>query len=121
MPSFWKDWLLFSIQDKSTAFVGTGVISEKLKQLDKDREYSFLSFFKTKGVEKQVKFYPVETAVPFNGFSFYKIDYNGELPESLKKAYDKMNELNLKKPRMPWFRLRKKENAPIYDVQRVNK
>jgi hypothetical protein len=30
--------------------------------------------------------------VPYNGFSFYKIVYKGEIPESLKKAYSQMNE-----------------------------
>jgi hypothetical protein len=35
-----------------------------------------------------------QNVIPYNGFSFYKIVYQGEFPESLIKAYQKMNDLN---------------------------
>jgi len=38
-----------------------------------------------------VKIYPIENVVPYNGFSFYKIVYNGKLPKSVTKAYQQMN------------------------------
>ena len=40
-----------------------------------------------------------ETVIPYNGFSLYKIEYKGEIPKELKKAYDELDELNEEKPR----------------------
>ena len=42
-------------------------------------------------------------------FSFYKIEYKGEYPESLIKAYQELNELNDKAPREK-FKKERKEN-----------
>ena len=64
--------------------------------------------FKNKAVEKRVKIHADETNIPYNGFSFYKITYNGELPESLIKANRKMNELNDEAPRKKYKKERKK-------------
>jgi hypothetical protein len=47
--------------------------------------------FKKEGLGNRVKIYKDENEIPYNGFSFYKIVYNGELPKSLIKAYQQMN------------------------------
>ncbi len=44
-------------------------------------------------------------------FHIYKIDYKGEFPESLIKAYQKMNELNDEAPRKKFKQERKKSGG----------
>ena len=45
-------------------------------------------------MEKQIKFSPPVNVIPYNGFSFYKIEYNDKFPKSLIKAYRQVNELD---------------------------
>ncbi len=45
------------------------------------------------------------------------IEYKGEMPESLIKAYEQMNELNDEGPRKRFEKIRKKTKAPLYDVK----
>ena len=91
--------LIFTTQGKSALFVGSAKINEKLKQLSIKRENVFKQPFIKKGVLKQVKFSGSKSVLPFNGYSFYKIIYHGELPEELLTAYSRMNELNNEVPR----------------------
>lgn len=91
--------MLFTIQDKCRKFVTTSLVEAKYKKLNKDRLEVFSDYFKQKEVDKQIKIYAGKDIVPFNGFSFYKIVYNGELPKDLIKAYDQINELDEEPPR----------------------
>ena len=91
-----SDTMMFTIQEQSNNFLGSAMINAKFNLLNKAREDAFMFDFKKKGVESRVKIYPGENNIPYNGFSFYKITYKGELPKSLIKAYFKMNELNNK-------------------------
>jgi hypothetical protein len=50
--------------------------------------------FRQKGVENRVTVHPEKITTPYNGYSFYKIVYKGELPKHLAKAYQEMDELN---------------------------
>ena len=54
--------------------------------------------FKKKGVENRVKILKVENTIPYDGFSFFKIAYTGDLPQSLIRTYRKMNELTKDSP-----------------------
>jgi len=85
------DSMLYTMQGKCTSFVGQSVINTKSEQLSKIREDAFLFHFKKEGLANRVKIYKDENEIPYNGFSYYKIIYNGELPKSLIKAYNKMN------------------------------
>ncbi len=85
------DSMLFTIQEKCRSFVGSAAINDKFEQLNKKREDAFLFHFKKEGVENRVKIISGENNIPYNGFSFYKIVYKGELPRSLIKAYKQMN------------------------------
>lgn len=102
-----KDTLLFTIQEKCIAYIGkTGIrdtgnyLTEGRKKVDfqfsrlvKEREKVVRSFFDEVSVANRIKFLKEENGVPYNGFSFYKVDYKGDLPKNLKKAYRQMNEL----------------------------
>jgi hypothetical protein len=85
------DSMLYTIQEKCNRFVGLSVINARFEQLSKKREDAFMMQFKKEGLDSRVKIYKDENEIPYNGFSFYKIIYNGELPKSLIKAYQQMN------------------------------
>lgn len=94
-----NDSLVFTVQDKCARFVDPNVVEAKYKQLKKAREERFLAEFKEKGLDNRVKILADKSIVPFNGFTYYKIDYKGDFPKSLLKAYSKMNRLNNEPPR----------------------
>jgi hypothetical protein len=94
-----KDSLIFTIQEKCYNVVDTAHVNEMFARLIEDRKKSFMAVFEEKNIDKRVKFSKNENVTPFDGFSFYKIDYNGEFPESLLKAYREINELNNEAPR----------------------
>ena len=66
------------------------------------------SYFKNKGVSDRVKIQDAKTTIPFDGFSYYEIQYKGDMPPELLKAYEKMNELNADSPRIKYRKEHKK-------------
>ena len=94
-----KDTQIFTIQEKCAQIVDPGVVEAKFNQLKKARENEFLARFKEEGLDNRVKFSKGKNVIPYNGFSFYQIDYEGDFPESLKKAYERINKLNNEAPR----------------------
>jgi hypothetical protein len=93
------DRLLFSINDKCLALIGEKTLDKQFRQLVHDRENRFVDYFKNKQIADQVKMNPYENKVPYNGFSFYKIDYKEEFPGELIKAFTSLQELNDAPPR----------------------
>ena len=112
-----NDSMLFTIQDKCTRLVGIQLIQTRYKQLNRDREQAFMQYFKKKNVDKQLTFSSGKNLVPYNGFSYYKLSYNGEFPKHLMKAYRKMNELNNESPRDK-FKEERKENPGFQQQSR---
>jgi len=108
-----SDTLMFTIQEKCNNFVGSAIVNAKFNKLNKDREEAFMSLFKKKSVENRIKIHPGENTIPYNGFSFYKIVYNGELPESLIRANQQMDELNNEAPRKKFEKEREKNEGLI--------
>jgi hypothetical protein len=98
------DTLLFSIQEKCLNYVGKHTVDQQYKKLVEKREKEFLSMFYPEGSGRRVKMFPSENVIPFDGFSYFKIDYSGDLPEYLRKAYDKMNLLDDEMPRRKYFK-----------------
>jgi hypothetical protein len=105
--------MLFTIQEKCNKFIGSAIVNAKFKQLNKEREDAFMFDFKKNGVQNCVKMSIGENNIPYNGFSFYKIAYKGEIPEALLKAYRKMNELNDEAPRKKFKNDRKKNRKAL--------
>ncbi len=102
-----QDSMLFTIQEKCEYLVGKDILNRKFDQLVKEREHVFMEYFKANKTEKQVRFFTNENAIPFNGFSYFKIEYKGDIPKSLVDAYEKLNELNTESPRDKYLKLRK--------------
>jgi hypothetical protein len=113
LKSHIKDSLIFTIQEECTQIIDSSSVNAKFNQLIKERETAFISYFKKKGVDKQIEISNSEFVIPYNGFSFYKIEYNGEIPESLIKAYQEMNELNNEVPRKKYKQERKKTESRL--------
>lgn len=90
---------IFTIQEKCSHVVTPAFVDARLAQLNKARENVFISYFKEKGVGNRVKFNTPQNVIPYNGFSYFKIDYKGELPDYLVQAYKKIDELNNEVPR----------------------
>ena len=103
-----NDSMLFTIQEKCSKLIGTDAINAKFNQLNKEREDVFMLYFKDKHVENRIKIHAGDNNIPFNGFSFYKIDYNGKIPESLISANRQMNRLNHVAPRKIFEKEREK-------------
>ncbi|MBP8193510.1 MAG: hypothetical protein KAX69_07885, partial [Chitinophagales bacterium] len=99
---------VFTIQQKCLNFAGAAIVNEKYTQLIKNREKMFRQYFIDNGTSGRVRIAAVQSTIPFNGFSFYKIEYKGELPKSLLKAYEEIGELDEKAPREKYKKLRKR-------------
>jgi len=105
------DSMLFTVQDKCNRLLGETFVNTKYRQLNKERETAFLAYFKDKKAENRIKISADQTVIPYNGFSFYKIIYKGEFPESILDAYRKMNELNDRSPRNLFQKERRKNKS----------
>jgi hypothetical protein len=105
--------MLFTIQEKCSKYVGAAFVDTKFRQLNKDRADAFLSPFRVKTLQTRVTMHTGQNETPYNGYSFYKIVYKGEIPDALLKAYQKMNELNGEAPRKK-FEEERKKNKSVY-------
>jgi hypothetical protein len=94
-----NDSTLFTIPDLSSRLISDETVDAKLNQLNQERQETFLSFFKERKVERQITFSKEAIVVPYNGFSFYKIEYPGQFPPELLTAYDQMKKFNDQAPR----------------------
>lgn len=94
-----KDTMLYTIQEKCARMISENKVNEKWLQLAKERELAFLAPFKQTNVDARVKILNAKSTIPYNGFSFYRIEYKGEFPEALLKAYREMHSLNVEAPR----------------------
>ena len=90
---------VFTIQEKCARLIPASVVNAKAEKSMRQRASNFMAYFREKGVEKQIKISKVENVIPYNGFSYYKITYQGEVPPGLLKAYRQLNELNNEDPR----------------------
>ena len=102
-----KDSSLFTTQEKCSRLLGTSYINEKLVELVKRREQAFMATFKTSKVENQLKLMSVKNETPFNGFSYFKISYKGEMPEKIMKAFEKLEDFDGESPREKYRDFRK--------------
>lgn len=94
---------VFTIQQKCMLFVGSELVNSKYNKLVKDRERIFRQYFIDNGTSGRVKILAAQSTIPFNGFSLFKIKYNGEVPQDLTDAYEKLDEINDDKPRRKYL------------------
>jgi hypothetical protein len=112
-----SDTVMFALHEKCINFVGNKIISLQYERLKKERENSFLELFIANGTSSQVKIHSDEHSIPYNGFSYFKLSYPGEVPNTLLKAYRKMDDYNQERPRRKYRQQRKKELEAIKKVE----
>lgn len=100
--------LLFTIQDKCRKIVSSDVVNNRYNDLLKHRKAAFMAYFKEEGVADRVKIQGVTVKIPYNGFSLYRINYKGDIPNELLEAYRTINDFNNKNPRKKYKELREK-------------
>ena len=110
------DSLLFTIQDKCRFFLANSAVSIAYTHLLRERKDVILNYFKEKGVQDRVKIEPNITLIPHDGFSYFKIDYKGELPYDLIKAYNEMNDLDNRSPRGKYKDERRKDGGALPEL-----
>jgi hypothetical protein len=104
-----SDSMMFTVQEKCYVLVGKELVEKRFTELLKKRENVFRSYFGK--ATAQIKFRGEENVVPFNGFSYYKISYKGEIPDQLARAYKEMQQLNSAAPRKKYLKERKAETT----------
>lgn len=102
-----KDTLIYTVQEKCTHIVDSAFVNIRFSQLNKERENSFMLYFKKKGIDTRVKILKGDNTVPYDGFSSYKLDYDGGFPKDLIKAYNQMNDMDSEAPRKKFNLTRK--------------
>lgn len=103
-----KNKTFVTIQQKCLAFVGQKLVNSKYKRVLKSREETFSSYFKANNTIERVKIVAGNGKIPYNGFSYHEIKYKGDFPESLREAYEEMNEINNDTPRRKYLKDRKR-------------
>jgi hypothetical protein len=103
-----RDKMMFTMQERCVAYVGAKKINSKYEGLVKKREEVFRKYFNDAGLAEKMTMKSSITKVPFNGFSYYKISYNGEVPGEMREAFDKLYEFDSEWPREQFKEDRKK-------------
>ena len=106
------DTQMFTIQEKCKFYIGEGMVNAKFQQLIKDRQQTFMSFF-AEEVKGRIKMMTAQNVIPFNGFSYYKIEYKGEIPEKLQEAYDEVSAIDDRDPRRQYQAARLKNGGVV--------
>lgn len=112
---------LFTIQEKCMVLVGADKVNAKYNNLLQARKNEFISYFGEEGLSDKVKITAPKSVIPFNGFSYYKIDYKGDFPDDLLKAYYDMNDLNDTRPRKKYENKRENLGLPAVEVKQKPK
>lgn len=92
-----------TLQEKCRRFTGGDVVDRSYEQLVDMRRKAFLEYFVKNGTNKRIDIQEIKNSVPYNWFSFYQINYKGDIPESLADAFDKLYEINSEPPRREFF------------------
>jgi hypothetical protein len=111
-----SDTVMFTLHEKCINFVGKEIVNNQMKQLVKNRETAFREIFIANGTESQVSIHATQNDIPFNGFSYFKLEYPGEIPRALEKAYQRMIDLNDEIPRKKYLNRRNKDDKIVNET-----
>jgi hypothetical protein len=103
-----KDPGLLTLQEKCARFIGWDLVNKRYEELVEMRRTAFLDFFKDNDTDKRIEILDVKNQVPVNWFSYYKIDYKGDIPEELEEAFNKLFEFNTEPPRREYLPFRRR-------------
>jgi hypothetical protein len=95
---------LLTIQERCYRYLDKGVVDKQFRNMIEARKNSFMKYFRDTKSEKQVEFLNMKNEIPVNWFSYYNINYKGDVPETLSKAFEKLYEYNSEPPRRKYFK-----------------
>jgi hypothetical protein len=102
------DTPMFTIQEKCKWYLGgEGIVTARYNELLKNRKNSFLSYFDEE-TRKRISIATPKAIIPYNGFSIYRIDYKGDVPQKLRDAYEEISDLDEENPRKKYQKAREK-------------
>jgi hypothetical protein len=107
LDSSLKNPEFLTLQEKCYQFIGKEDVEKQYKLLEEERKKAFLAFFVQNKTVNRIEVLKPKNEVPFNWFSYYRIEYKGEVPESLKEAFEKLYQVNSEPPRRKFFQLRR--------------
>ncbi|MES2679675.1 MAG: DUF748 domain-containing protein [Bacteroidota bacterium] len=94
-----NDSAMRTTQQLCRAFAGPDLIEKRYRMLHEARKNKFLGNFTELGVRDRVRMQKPQSRVPFNGFSYYQVSYHGDIPESMKEAFEELREFDNEPPR----------------------
>jgi hypothetical protein len=106
MDNSLKNPILLTLQEKCYKYIGKEIVDERFKQLQEDRNKAFMYFFKQNKTDRRIEILKPRNEIPFDWFSYFRIEYKGEVPEALKEAYQKLYQANSEPPRRKFFQFR---------------
>jgi hypothetical protein len=106
-----SDTVMFTVQERCLNFVGINLVNTRFRILVQQRENAFRVPFIEGGTNDRVHIAATHNNIPYDGFSYFQLNYPGEIPDVLRKAYQHMKELNEEAPRKKYLKERKSEAA----------
>lgn len=119
LDAYCKDSMLFTIQQKCMRFIGAELVAMRYAELCKTREKEFRKAFVENGTNKRVSFNAPDNSIPYNGYSYFKINYKGEIPAELREAYEHMERLNEDPPRKRYLKFRRRNKVDLVQKDRA--
>lgn len=108
MNSKMKNSDLLTLQEKCYNYIGKQIVKKRFDETVITRKNEFMKFFVKDKTDNRVEFTEMKNTVPYNWFSYYNINYKGDIPESLKEAFNKLYELDVDPAREEFFSRRNK-------------
>lgn len=85
--------MMFTLMEKCIHWIDTSTVNRKLDKLSADRKKAFMAPFTELGIAaNRLKFSADKSETPRTGFSYYKISYDGDIPDQLRKALENLDE-----------------------------
>ena len=101
--------LVFTTQEYCRLLVGEKFIDEKFETLKNNRFKLIKAYFVKNGVANQVKFDKTDySKVPYDGYSLFRISYEGKLPDYLIEAFEDIRYFDSHNPREK-YKVKRKE------------
>ena len=98
---------LLTMQEKCYLYVGKDVVENQFKAIVEGRKNAFMQFFVDNNTSKRVEILDIKNQVPNTWFSYFDINYKGDVPEELSEAFNKLYEIDRDPPRREYFDLRR--------------
>jgi hypothetical protein len=99
---------LLTLQEKCVRFIGWDLVNKRYEELIEMRRTAFLDYFKDNDTDRRIEILDVKNQVPVNWFSYFQIDYKGDMPEKLTEAFNKLYDFNTEPPRRKYLPFRRR-------------